>query len=311
MSDAIPIKIERVETIDDPRLDAYARLTDAQMRSRIEPERAILVAESENVIRRALEGGLEPISMLTCDSRLRVVEKLAQDMACAFPDIQEFVLSDDQFASLTGFKLTRGALAVFRRPLPLQVKDVIDGAHRICVIEGITNYTNVGAIFRSAAALGVDAVIVDGNCCDPYYRRAARVSMGTVFQVPWARIGSDDAGTVDGGVVPAGETVSAGGTASVGGAVPAVRLLQDEGFLCLALALRDDAVVLGERDFHSASKVACVLGTEGEGLTQATIDACDMAVRIPMHNGVDSLNVAAASAVAFWEVRKAREARGI
>ena len=225
--------IVEVSTLDDERLDAYARLTEAQLRSKLEPERALFIAESGKVIERALAGGMEPLSLL-------MEEK-------------------------------------WRAP---SVADVVAGARRIAVLEDITNHTNVGAIFRSAAALGVDAVLVTPACYDPLYRRAVRVSMGTVFQVPWTRIGCVRDWAVEG-----------------------VPLLRSLGFSTAALALADDALPLHDARLRACERLALVLGTEGDGLAPSTVAACDYVVRIPMDHGVDSLNVAAASAVAFWELR--------
>lgn len=272
------MSILRLEKIDDDRLNTYARLTDVQLRSRLEPEKAILIAESAKVIERALDARLTPLSMLVCEGRLEPDGNLIERLTSTFPDTDVFVLPDEEIEKLTGFELTRGSLAAFRRPPQPGIDELLRDARRIAVLEGITNHTNVGAIFRSAAALGVDAVLVSPDCYDPFYRRAIRVSMGTVFQVPWTRTGRLSG--------PDG-----------------IAMLKRKGFLCAAMALRDDALALGDPLLSDAKRLAIVLGTEGDGLAQATIDACDITVRIPMHHGVDSLNVAAASAVAFWETR--------
>lgn len=275
--------------LDDPRLDVYARLTDAQLRSRLEPERGILIAESPNVIERALEAELTPLSLLTSEGRSHIVADLIEEMGEAHPELPIFVIPDEEFERLTGFKLTRGALAAFRRPPLPTVDEVVKNARRICVLENITNHMNVGSIFRSAAALGIDGVLVGSECSDPFYRRAIRVSMGGVFQVPWTVL------------PPHGEARAKRGPGS--SVAPAIEWLRDRGFTCIALALEEGALELGDPQINGREKLALALGTEGTGLMGETIEACDHAVVIPMHHGVDSLNVAAASAIAFWETR--------
>ena len=272
--------IVRVDTLDDPRLDAYARLTEAQLRNRLEPEKGIFIAEGGKVIERALAAGLEPLSLLMEDKWLPSMEGIIAQAEAAAPDVPVFVAPHEELARLCGYELTRGALAAFRRPRPLTVAEACDEARLVAVLEDITNHTNVGAIFRSAAALGVDAVLVTPACYDPLYRRAVRVSMGTVFQIPWARIGDD-----------AHDWASQG-----------VPMLHSLGFSTAALALSDDSIGLRDERLARCERLAVVLGTEGDGLSPATIARCDYTVRIPMHRGVDSLNVAAASAVAFWEL---------
>lgn len=277
-----------LETIDDPRLDAYARLTDVQLRNRLEPEKGLFIAESEKVIERAVAGGMEPLSLLMEEKFLPGMTPVIDQIGELWPgkSLPVFIVPHGQLKKLTGFELTRGALGAFRRPAPLSVADVCAGARRVAVLEDITNHTNVGAIFRSAAALGMDAVLVTQACYDPLYRRAVRVSMGTVFQVPWARIG------VDSGRTGAGSWAHDG-----------VPLLHELGFKTAALALSDDSVPLDDPQLAAEEKLALVLGTEGDGLAASTIARCDYTVRIPMKHDVDSLNVAAASAVAFWELR--------
>lgn len=277
--------IEHLSSLDDPRLDVYARLTELQLRNRLEPERGIFIAESDKVIDRALDAGFRPLSLLVPDHRLErmraLIERAGGDKPEAEGGIPVFVAPAAEIEQLAGYELTRGVLCAMRRtPLP-SAEEVVAGARRIAVLEDITNHTNVGAAFRSAAALGVDAVLVTPACCDPLYRRAVRVSMGTVFQVPWCRIGDAP------GEWPAG----------------GVAKLRSLGFATAALALADDAVSLDDPVLKSCDKLALVLGTEGDGLSPHTIAACDYTVRIPMAHGVDSLNVAAASAVAFWELR--------
>ena len=281
--------IENVETLDDPRLDAFARLTEAQLRSKLEPEKALFIAESGKVIERALAAGMEPLSLLMEAKWLPAMQPIIDEISARWGDgVPVFVAPHDELTKLTGFELTRGALGAFRRPQLPSVADIVRGARRITVLEDITNHTNVGAIFRSAAALGVDAVLVTPECYDPLYRRAVRVSMGTVFQVPWTRIGEE-----------ADPRAGKGAWAEDG-----LPLLRDLGFATAAMALSDDSVPLDDARLAAEPKLALVFGTEGDGLAPTTIAACDYTVRIPMQHGVDSLNVAAASAVAFWELRR-------
>jgi tRNA G18 (ribose-2'-O)-methylase SpoU len=272
-----------VTSLEDPRLDAYLRLTEVQLRSRIEPERGIFIAESPKVIERALSAGYEALSFLMEERWLTEGAPLiAQAEAQAGRDLPVFSGPRELLERLTGFALTRGILcAMRRRPLP-SVAELLADAHRVAILEGIVDHTNVGAIFRSAAGLGADAILVTPTCCDPLYRRAVRVSMGTVFQVPWTRIGEH-----------ASDWPSAG-----------LAELQRLGFTTAALALRDDARTLDDPVLHSCDRLALIFGTEGEGLAPQTIASADYTVRIPMRHGVDSLNVAASSAVVFWELRK-------
>ncbi|WP_428994026.1 TrmH family RNA methyltransferase [Adlercreutzia equolifaciens] len=240
----------------------------------------LFVAESVNVIQRALDAGYLPFAVLTDERWLHASEALIEGLRAANPSLPVAVVSTNEMCSITGYETTRGPLAAFhRKPLPA-VAEVLAGAHRVAILEDITNYTNIGAIFRSAAALAIDAVLLTPSCHDPLYRRASRVSMGTVFQVPWTRIGSSRAWTDEG-----------------------LPQLREASFATAALALRDDSLPLQAPSLKAIDKLALVLGTEGDGLASATIAHCDYTVRIPMAHGVDSLNVAAASAVAFWELR--------
>ena len=262
-------------TGQDPRLADYVSLTDVLLRRRTEPERGLYIAESEKVIRRALAAGHRPRSFLM---GRRWLTDLADVVAAAEADgIPVFVGEPDVIEQLTGFHLHRGALAAMQRPVAPAVADLLAGASRVLVLEDIVDHTNVGAAFRSAAALGVDAVLVTPRCADPLYRRAIRVSMGTVFQVPWTRIDPWPGG---------------------------VDLLHEAGFTVAALALEDDSVGLDELAADPPDRLALVLGTEGDGLSRRTIAAADLTVRIPMAGGVDSLNVAAAGAVAMWALRR-------
>lgn len=285
--------MEQINTLEDPRLDAYARLTDVQLRNKLEPERGILIAESPKVIGRALDAGLEPLSLLTSERLVEGISSMTQRLEQMWPNAPLLVLPEPELEQLAGFKLAHGALAAFRRPLLPQPEALLSHAQRVAVLEDITNFTNVGAIFRSAAALGLDAVLVTPGCYDPFYRRAVRVSMGGVFQVPWTYIGEGASGK---GVH--GNVERQGGWARRG-----IPLLQEAGFKVAAMALTDDALSLADERLIAEPKLAIVVGTEGEGLSSATINATDYVVKIPMQHGVDSLNVAAAAAIAFWQLR--------
>lgn len=275
--------IVEVSSLDDPRLDVYARLSDLQLRSRFEPEKGVFIAESDKVIDTALDAGCEPLSLLMEPKWLDVLSSLVDRMEAEHPEAPIFVAPQEELGRLVGYDLTRGALGAFRRPVLRSVEEVAAGARRIAVLEEITNYTNVGAIFRSAAGLGMDAVLLTPGCCDPLYRRALRVSMGTALLVPWARIGREGRGS--------------------SWAKEGVLQLHDLGFSLVAMALSEDAVPLDDPRLAALDRLAVVLGTEGDGLSRATLARCDWTARIPMSHGVDSLNVAAASAVAFWELR--------
>ena len=267
-------KIIELKTLDAPELDVYARLTQAQLRNRLEPEKGLFIAESPKVIATALDAGLEPVSFLM---EARHIDGDAASLLQKCPDVPVYTAPREVLAELTGYTLTRGVLCAMRRPAPKKPADVIQNARRVAVLEGVVDATNIGAIFRSAAALGMDAVLLSPTCCDPLTRRAVRVSMGTVFQIPWATF----------------DFWPQGGMA----------LLKNAGFSTCAMALRDDSVSLGDERLAKIDRLAIVLGAEGDGLAGSTIAACDYTVRIPMGHGVDSLNVAAASAVAFWELR--------
>ena len=269
------LHIIEVTDLAAPELDVYARLTEAQLRNRLEPDKGVFIAESPKVIATALDAGYEPLSLLM---ERRHIEGDAQPILARCGGIPVYTAERETLARLTGFELTRGVLCAMRRPRLPSVEDVCARARRVAVLEGIVDHTNVGAIFRSAAALGMDAVLLTSAGSDPLYRRAVRVSMGTVFQVPWAYL-------------------SEGWT----------ELLHTLGFRTAAMALRDDSVRLDDPRLAAERKLAVVMGTEGDGLADATIAACDYTVRIPMHHGVDSLNVAAASAVAFYQLGKPAE----
>ena len=269
-----------VTSLDDPRLDVFARLTEAQLRNRLEPEKGIFIAESPKVIARALDAGLQPLSYLMERKWLETAAPLIErSRAEDGGEVSVFTGPSEELAKLTGFTLTRGVLAAFRRPVLPSVEDLLVCARRVAVLEGIVDHTNVGAAFRSAAALGIDAVLVTPTCCDPLYRRSVRVSMGTVFQVPWTRIGETARDWPDAGIAR----------------------LQALGFKTAAMALTDKSVSIKDPGVNGCDRLAIVLGTEGDGLAPRTIAQCDYTVKIPMRHHVDSLNVAAASAVAFYQ----------
>ena len=261
-----------------PELDVYARLTERQLLNRDCPDDGLFIAESPKVIHRALDAGYEPVSLLMERKRLEGEEK---DIIARCGEIPVFVSDVEVLKELTGFPLTRGTLCAMRRRPEPSVAEICAGARRIAVLENIQNPTNLGAIFRSAAALGMDAVLLTPDSTDPLYRRCVRVSMGTVFQVPWAHIGAEASDWPEKGI----------------------EALRSFGFKTAALALRDDSVSIDDPALAAEEKLALVLGTEGDGLGNDTIADCDYTVRIPMQHGVDSLNVAAAGAVAFWELR--------
>ncbi len=271
--------IIQITDFSDPALDVYARLTEAQLLNRFDPERAMFIAESPKVIHRALDAGLSPMSLLM---ERRHIDGQAKDVIDRCPGVPVYTAEPEVLTRLTGFHLTRGVLCAMRRPPLPPVEAVLEKAHRIAVLENVMNPTNVGAIFRSAAALGMDAVLLTPGCSDPLYRRSARVSMGTVFQIPWTFIGS---GIND-------------------WPHPGLDILHTLGFQTAAMALSDDSISIEDPRLLSAEKLAVILGSEGDGLADSTIAQCDYTVRIPMYHQVDSLNVAAASAVAFWQLRK-------
>ncbi len=262
-----------------PELDPYARLTQNQLRNRLEPEKGIFIAESPKVIDRALDAGYKPVSLLM---ERKQITGPAAGILSRCGDAPVYTADRELLAELTGFELTRGVLCAFRRPAPRPVEELCKNARRVAVLEGIVDSTNVGAIFRSAAALNMDAVLINPSCCDPLCRRAVRVSMGTVFQVPWGQLGETPADWPEKGM----------------------DILHSLGFKTAAMALSDRSVSIDDEQLAKEPKLAIVLGTEGDGLAAGTIASCDYTVRIPMSHGVDSLNVAAASAVAFWQLGK-------
>lgn len=274
------IHFTEITDFEDPALDVYARLTEAQLLNKFEPKKGMFIAESPKVIQRALDAGCVPVSLL-CDRNHCNEEAAAAIIRCG--DVPVFTAEENLLTKLTGFHLTRGMLCAMYRPAMPDPETLLRGKRRVAVLENVMNPTNLGAIFRSAAALGMEAVLLTKGSTDPLYRRSCRVSMGTVFQVPWAFLPENWQG-----------------------------LLKKTEFQTAAMALSPRALPLGDERLHRIEKLAVVLGTEGDGLADSTIAACDYTVMIPMAAGVDSLNVAAASAVAFWELgnpetRKIRE----
>ena len=257
-----------------PELDIYARLTEPQLLHYFEPEKGLFIAESPKVIERALNAGYTPVSLLM--ERKHITGEARDIIARLKDDTPIFTADFEILAQLTGFQLTRGTLCAMRRKTLPSVEEICADARRIAVLEDVVNPTNIGAIFRSAAALNIDAVLLTPACSDPLYRRASRVSMGTVFQIPWTYLSSDSG----------------------------IQLLKKLGFKTAAMALNDKAISIDDPRLMAEEKLAIVLGTEGDGLASSTIASCDYTVCIPMSHGVDSLNVAAASAVAFWQLGK-------
>ena len=266
------MNIIEITDLSAPELAPYTRLTEAQLRNKLEPEKGIFIAESPKVIGTALDAGCEPLSFLM---ERRQIDGPAAGVLARCPDAAVYTADRSVLQALTGYALTRGVLCAMRRPQPRSVEALCRDARRVAVMEGIVDSTNIGAIFRGAAALGMDAVLLTSAGSDPLYRRAIRVSMGTVFQVPWTYLPADTDWQ---------ETLHA------------------LGFRTAAMALRDDSLRIDDARLRTLPRLAIVLGTEGDGLAGSTISACDYTVRIPMTHGVDSLNVAAASAVAFYQL---------
>lgn len=267
-----------IESLDYPGAEMFSRLTETQLRNRLEPEKGIFIAESPKVIRVALEAGYEPVAMLT---ERKFVATQAAEFIAQCDGIPVFTGDTALLSQLTGYPLTRGVLCAMRRPAPKAVAEVCTGARRVVVLDSVVDATNIGAIFRSAAAIGFDAVLLTPTCCDPLNRRAVRVSMGTVFQIPWTYICSDPR------LWPS----------------PSAEILHQLGFKLAAMALSDNSVPIDDPQLMAEERLAVIMGAEGDGLAQSTLHASDYVVRIPMLHGVDSLNVAAASAVAFWQLR--------
>ncbi len=271
-------QIVEIKDLNAPELDVYARLTDSRLRAGWESGHGLMIAESPKVIHAALDAGCLPLSLLM---ERRHINGTGRSVAERCGDVPLYTADREVLSALTGYTLTRGVLCAMRRPAPRSAEEICAGARRVAVLEGITDVTNVGAIFRSAAALGVEAVLLDPTCCDPLSRRGIRVSMGTVFQIPWARLGDAPGDWPERGMAR----------------------LRAMGFSTAALALREDALTIDDPRLRDLEKLVILLGAEGDGLSRRTVANCDHTVRIPMANGVDSLNVAAAGAVAFWQLR--------
>lgn len=265
--------IIKIIDFNAPELDVYARMTEGQLLNRHEPEKGIFIAESPKVIERALAAGCVPISFLMEEKHIQMNGQ-GKEIIERCADVPVYTAEFEVLTRLTGFALTRGMLCAMHRPKLPTVEEVCNGARRIAVLENVMNPTNVGAIIRSAAALNMDAVLLTNASSNPLYRRAIRVSMGTVFQIPWTFLDEEKG----------------------------IEQLRELGFCTVAMALKDDSVSIADSRLQREEKLAIILGTEGDGLSDATIDNCDYTVRIPMAHGVDSLNVAAASAVAFWQL---------
>ncbi|MBP5190809.1 MAG: RNA methyltransferase [Bacteroidales bacterium] len=279
------MNIITVTDLNRPELDVYARLTEAQLRNKLEPEKGIFIAESLKVVRVALEKGLRPLSFLA--EQKYIDEQLAplfkkQYSGFNIENIPVYTGERNMLAQLTGYELSRGFLCAMRRPQLPTVEEICAGKRRIAVMDSIVNSTNTGAIFRAATALGIEGLLLTPTCCDPLNRRSVRVSMGTVFQMPWSYIGE---------------------SREVTGQMNYIYVLQELEFKTVALALSDKAVSIDSPTLQNIGKMAIVMGTEGDGLPKSVIDACDYVAKIPMQRGVDSLNVAAAAAVAFWQLR--------
>lgn len=265
--------IIHIKDLSAPELSMFCSLTEAQLRNKLEPQKGIFIVESPKVIRVALDTGYSPIALLTEEKH--ITGDAADIVARIDKDTPIYTGTREVLAELTGYKLTRGVLCAMKRPLPLKITDVLQGCRRVVVIKGVVDTTNIGAIFRSAAALGIEAVLLTPDSCDPLNRRAVRVSMGSIFLVPWTWIGDDWQAT-----------------------------LNKLGFRTVAMALTDRSISLEDEILKKEPRLAIVMGTEGDGLPQEAIDKADYTVKIPMYHNVDSLNVAAASAVAFWELCK-------
>lgn len=267
-----------ISDLGTPGCEVYTKLTEAQLRNRLEPEKGIFIAESPKVIDLAINAGCELVSMLT---EKRCLDGCASGIIQRCGDIPVYLAPPEVLSQMTGYKLNRGVLCAVRRPKPRSAGEICRNAHRVAVLENIVDSTNIGAVFRSAAALGIDAVLLTPSCCDPLLRRSVRVSMGTVLLVPWAVIGEEADDWPEKGLA----------------------LLNSWGFRTAAMALSDNSLRIDDPALAAEEKLAIVLGTEGDGLSENTIARCDYTVKIPMSLGVDSLNVAAAGAVAFWQLR--------
>lgn len=270
-------KLKKITDFSAPELDIFVRLTGAQLRSKVEPEQGIFIAESPTVIEVALNSGCEPVALLTDE---RLINGAVKNIIEKVGNIPIYIAERDVLTNLTGFELTRGALCAMKRPVQPSVEELLANAKRVAVLEAVADSTNIGAIFRSAAALNIDAVLITPTCCDPLCRRAVRVSMGTVFQVPWGKIEEKPSDWP----------------------IEGIKRLNKLGFKTVSMALSDNTVDIDDPILAKEERLAIILGTEGDGLSKTTIASSDYTVKIPMSGGVDSLNVAAAGAVAFWEL---------
>lgn len=284
------LNVIEIKDFNAPELDIYARCTEARLLNKDHPEEGMFIAESPKVVGRALDAGYEPLSVLVEKKQMEENEETSQIMK-RFDDTKVSIFTADfeVLTKLTGFKLTRGMLCAMRRKPLRKFQDLCDGINRIAILENVQNPTNVGAIFRSAAALNMEAVLLSPGCSDPLYRRASRVSMGTVFQIPWTFIRDSNEMRCKREVIWPKQVIAE---------------LKKLGYKTAALALTDDSVSIDDSELMKEEKLAVILGNEGEGLENETIALCDYKVKIPMTHGVDSLNVAAASAVAFWQLGK-------
>ena len=277
----------KITDFNAPELDVFVRLTGAQLRNKLEPEQGIFIAESPTVIEVALDSGCTPVALLT-DERLintavaGIIERLDKYSRSTGTHVPIYVAEREVLTRLTGFELTRGALCAMRRPAAPSLDSLLKDGRRVAIFENIADSTNIGALFRAAAALGIDAVLITPSCCDPLCRRAVRVSMGTIFQVPWGRIGEVKSDWPH----------------------PGIEILHSYGYKTVAMALTDDSVSIDDERLAAEDRLAIILGTEGDGLSKTTIADCDYTAKIPMYHGVDSLNVASAGAVAFYALRK-------
>lgn len=272
------MKIIEINNINSPEVAMFSHLTEAQLRNKLDPAQGIFIAESPKVINVALDAGMEPVALLTSHKNL---DGQARPIIARCGEIPIYTGDDALLTSITGFELTRGILCAMRRPTPLSVEQVCEGKRRIVIIDSVVNATNTGAIFRAAAALGMDGILLTRTCCDPLNRRSVRVSMGTVFQIPWTYLG---------------ETCH-------DWPQPSMEQLHQLGYKTAAMALSDNSISIDDPRLRSTDRLAIIMGNEGDGLSKEALATCDYIVKIPMQNGVDSLNVAGAAAVAFWELR--------
>ena len=297
------MNIIEISSLEVPGLDVYGTLTEAQLRNRLEPEKGVFIAESPKVINVALDAGMEPVSLL-CERKhidgdaSGIIDRCPEDMPV-------YTGNRELLARLTGYTLTRGVLCAMRRPKPLPPEEVCRDARRIVVLHGVCDTTNVGAIFRSAAALGMDAVLLTSDSCDPLNRRAVRVSMGSVFLVPWTWLEDPPRPSLKGRETSQPQKTESSLPLREGWG-GSVRRLKMMGFTTAAMALRKDNISIDDPKLKAVDRLALIMGTEGDGLPETVIDAADYVVKIPMHHGVDSLNVGNAAAIAFWELAKGK-----